>query len=46
MAGERVFVDYAGPTMEIFDVATGQSRKAQILWVSWGGSSYTYAEAH
>lgn len=46
MAGERVFVDYAGPTMEIFDVATGQSRKAQIFVGVMGGSSYTYAEAH
>ena len=46
VAGERVFVDYAGPTMEIVDVAAGIIRTAQIFVGVLGGSSYTYAEAH
>jgi transposase len=46
VAGERVFVDYAGPTMEIVDVAAGTVRTAQIFVGVLGGSSYTYAEAH
>lgn len=46
VAGERVFVDYAGPTIDIVDVATGAVRTAQIFVGVMGGSNYTYAEAH
>lgn len=46
VAGERVFVDYAGPMMEVVDVPTGTVRTAQIFVGVMGGSSYTYAEAH
>jgi transposase len=44
-AGERVFVDYAGLTMEVVDVATGEIRTAQIFVAALGASNYTYAEA-
>lgn len=44
-AGERLFVDYAGQTMEIVDGATGEVRTAQIFVAVLGASSYTYAEA-
>ena len=30
-AGERVFVDYAGPTVPIPDIETGEIRRAQIF---------------
>ncbi len=30
-AGERAFVDYAGPTVEILDPDTGEVREAQIF---------------
>lgn len=46
VAGERVFVDYAGPTMMIVDRATRQVRYAQIFVGVLGASSYIYAEAH
>jgi transposase len=45
-AGERVFVDYAGPTMRIIDRASGEIRHAQIFVGVLGASNYTYAEAH
>jgi transposase len=44
-AGDKVFVDYAGPTMEIIDPDTGAIRKAQIFVGVLGASNYTYAEA-
>ena len=46
VAGERVFVDYAGPTMRIIDRASGEIRHAQIFVGVLGASNYTYAEAH
>jgi len=46
IAGEKVFVDYAGPTMSIVDLQTGYSQSAQIFVGVLGASNYTYAEAH
>lgn len=46
VAGERVFVDYAGPTMPVIDITTGEIRYAQIFVGVLGASNYTYAEAH
>ena len=44
-AGERLFVDYAGQTVEMIDGTTGEVREAQIFVAVLGASSYTYAEA-
>jgi transposase len=44
-AGERLFVDYAGQTVEIVDGRTGEVREAQVFVAAMGASSYTYAEA-
>jgi len=44
-AGEKLFVDYAGQTVEIVDSKTGIIRQAQIFVAVLGASSYTYAEA-
>ena len=44
-AGERLFVDYAGQTVEVVDGRTGEVRQAQIFVAAMGASSYTYAEA-
>jgi len=44
-AGERTFVDYAGMTVDIVDLTTGEVRAAQIFVAALGASSYTYAEA-
>ena len=44
-AGEKLFVDYAGQTMEVIDRATGEILDAQIFVATSGASSYTFAEA-
>ena len=45
VAGERLFVDYAGTTIDIFDAATGEVHACQLFVAALGASSYTYAEA-
>ncbi len=44
-AGEKLFVDYCGPTMNIVDASTGEYRTAQVFVAVMGASNYTYAEA-
>ena len=44
-AGERLFVDYAGQTVDVVDPGTGEVRPAQIFVAVMGASNYTYAEA-
>lgn len=44
-AGEKLFVDYAGQTVEIVDRDTGEVKEAQIFVAVLGASNYTYAEA-
>jgi transposase len=43
IAGERLFVDYAGQTVKIVDAATGEITKAQVFVAVLGASNYTYA---
>jgi len=43
-AGEKLFVDYAGMTVEIVDRWTGEIREAQLFVAALGASGYTYAE--
>jgi transposase len=45
VAGERLFVDYAGTTMDVIDDTTGEVIKAQLFVAVHGASSYTWAEA-
>ena len=45
VAGEKLFIDYCGPTVPIVDRHTGESRAAQVFVAVLGASSYTYAEA-
>jgi transposase len=42
-AGEKLFVDYCGPTMAIVNPDTGELRKAQIFVAVLGASNYTFA---
>lgn len=44
VAGDKVFVDYAGPTINIH-LNSGASQEAQIFVGVLGASSYIYAEA-
>lgn len=43
--GDKMFVDYAGPTVPIVDRATGEESPAQVFVAVLGASSYTFAEA-
>ena len=45
VAGERLFVDYAGPTMPVVDPRTGEIRDAQIFVGALGASHLLYVEA-
>jgi transposase len=45
IAGERMFVDYAGTTLEVIDASTGEVMPAQLFVAVLGATSYTYAEA-
>jgi transposase len=44
-AGEKMFVDYAGMTVAVFDMQSAKMRQAQIFVAVLGASNYTYAEA-
>ncbi len=43
-AGEKMFVDFAGPTIPVIDPETGVVRDAHVFVAVLGASSYTYAE--
>ena len=45
VAGERLFVDYAGTTLDVIDASTGEAMPAQLFVAALGASNYTYAEA-
>lgn len=45
VAGDKLFVDYAGQTVDIVDPKTGDVHEAQLFVAVLGASSYTYAEA-
>ena len=44
VAGDKLFVDFAGQTLAVVDPATGQVRPAQVFVAVLGASSLTYAE--
>ena len=43
IAGEKLFVDYAGDTVPVVDAVTGEIARAQIFVAVLGASNYTYA---
>ena len=45
VAGEKMFVDFAGRTAEVVDANTGEIVPVQIFVAVLGASSFTYAEA-
>lgn len=42
-AGEKVFVDYAGDTIDVIDPATGAAQPMKLFVAAMGASSYVYA---
>lgn len=45
VAGDKLFIDYCGPTVNIVNPDTGECRRAQIFVATLGASNYTYVEA-
>lgn len=45
VAGDKLFLDYCGATVDIIEAETGEVRPAQIFVAVLGASNYTYAEA-
>jgi len=45
VAGERMFVDYAGSKLELVDETTGEVCACELFVAVLGASNYTYAEA-
>jgi transposase len=44
-AGEKLFLDWAGDTVDIIDIATGKVLKAFVFVAALGASNYAFAEA-
>jgi transposase len=44
-AGEKAFVDWAGPTIPVIDRETGEVQQAYIFVATLGASNYTFAAA-
>jgi transposase len=44
-AGEKIFVDWAGDTVPIYDCETGEATPASIFVAVLGASTYTFARA-
>ena len=45
VGGEKIFIDFAGDTIDIVDPATGEVSEAKLFVAAMGASSYTYAVA-
>jgi transposase len=45
VAGDKLFVDYAGMTPKLFDPQTGEITEVELFVAVLGASNYTYAEA-
>ena len=45
VGGEKVFVDFAGDTIDVIDPGTGEARAAKLFVAAMGASNFTYAEA-
>jgi transposase len=45
VAGEKLFVDWAGDGIAVFDPITGAAHNTRIFVAALGASNYTYAEA-
>ena len=43
IAGERLFLDYAGQTVAVIEAGSGEIRRAQVFVAVLGASNYTFA---
>lgn len=45
VGGDKIFVDFAGDTIEVIDPETGDAKTVKLFVGAMGASNYTYAEA-
>lgn len=45
VGGEKVFVDFAGDTIDVIDPESGEVQPMKLFVAAMGASNYTYAEA-
>ena len=45
VGGEKVFVDFAGDTIDVFETYHGEAHAMKLFVAAMGASNYTYAEA-
>ena len=45
IGGEKVFVDFAGDTIDVIDPESGEVQPMKLFVAAMGASNYTYAEA-
>jgi len=45
LGGEKVFVDFAGDTIDVIDPSSGEVQSMKLFVAAMGASNYTYAEA-
>ena len=45
VGGEKVFVDFAGDTIDVIDPESGEVRAMKLFVAAMGASNYTYAQA-
>ncbi|TWD40939.1 hypothetical protein FB440_104102 [Vibrio crassostreae] len=45
VAGDKLFIDYCGPRLQLVNPDTGEVREAEVFVATLGASNYTYVEA-
>jgi transposase len=45
VAGEKLFVDFAGDTIDVIDPVTGEVRPMKLFVAAMGASNYIFAQA-
>lgn len=45
VAGDKLFIDYCGPRLQVVNPDTGEVREAEVFVATLGASNYTYVEA-
>jgi transposase len=46
VAGDKLFIDYCGPRLQVLTPDTGEVREAEVFVSILGASNYTYVEAY
>lgn len=45
VAGDKLFIDYCGPRLQVVNLDTGEVREAEVFVATLGACNYTYVEA-